>query len=144
MKIQGKSKKEIPKNVAVDLSLLSLPRCSKSLAWSSTMVGSGGVPCEQQNILAALSFLHFVCSALQYAVASRLPGKSSHMQGQLAQKSTSSLPSQSLQLLHLHNTTNSTFLKQHQPFTSNKVGKQHPCNNANYMLLLYMKWAWNK
>ncbi|KAL4340366.1 hypothetical protein GQ457_08G032920 [Hibiscus cannabinus] len=103
-----------------------------------------GVPCKQQNILAALSFLHFVCSTLQYAVASRLPGKSSHMQGKLAQKSTSSLPSQSLQLLHLHNTTNITFLKQHQPFTSNKVGKQHPCNNANYMLLLYMKWAWNK
>ncbi|KAL4273718.1 hypothetical protein GQ457_13G017620 [Hibiscus cannabinus] len=99
------------------------------------------VPCEQQNILAALSFMHFVCSTLQYAVASWLPGKSPHMQGQLAQKSTSSLPSQSLQLLHLHNTTNSTFLKQHQPFTSNNAGKQHPCNNANYMLLIYMKWA---
>ncbi|KAL4269572.1 hypothetical protein GQ457_HM000090 [Hibiscus cannabinus] len=41
MKIQGKSKKEIPKNVAVDLSLLSFSRCSKTLAWSSTMVRSG-------------------------------------------------------------------------------------------------------
>ncbi|KAL4377851.1 hypothetical protein GQ457_02G022860 [Hibiscus cannabinus] len=110
------------------------------------------VPCEQQNILAALSFLHFVCSALQYAVASLLPGKSSHIAPMLqylcahhpSLNAAASLPSQSLRLLHLHNTTNSTFLKQHQPFTSNKAGKQHPCNNASYMLLLYMKWAWNK
>ncbi|KAL4388344.1 hypothetical protein GQ457_09G016550 [Hibiscus cannabinus] len=41
MKIQGKSKKEIPKDVVVDLSLLSFPGCSKTLAWSSTMVGYG-------------------------------------------------------------------------------------------------------
>ncbi|KAL4368275.1 hypothetical protein GQ457_05G028000 [Hibiscus cannabinus] len=54
-----------------------------------------------------------------------------------------SLPSQSLQLLTCtHHQQH--LLKQHQPFKSNKAGKQHPCNNASYMLLLYKKWAWNK
>ncbi|KAL4384071.1 hypothetical protein GQ457_15G019380 [Hibiscus cannabinus] len=62
MKIQGKSKKEIPKRCSRGLKLVVLPKMQQN-------------PCLELNNGG-------------YAVASRLPGKSSHMQGQLAQKST--------------------------------------------------------
>ncbi|KAL4376958.1 hypothetical protein GQ457_02G022880 [Hibiscus cannabinus] len=95
MKIQGKSKKEIPKRCSRGLKLAVLPKMQQNPFLELNNGGVWRVPCKQQNILAALSFLHFVCSALQYAVASLLPGKSSHMQGQLAQNSTLSLCSSS-------------------------------------------------
>ncbi|KAL4348595.1 hypothetical protein GQ457_17G007960 [Hibiscus cannabinus] len=102
--------------------------------------GSSRVPCEQQNILAALSFLHFVCSALQNACTNAAASLCSSSFLKSCNISSFSI----LVTAHLHITTNSTFLKQYQPSSNRKAGNQHPCNNANYMLLIYMKWAWNK
>ncbi|KAK8574661.1 hypothetical protein V6N12_062350 [Hibiscus sabdariffa] len=73
------SKKEIPRKVAVDSSLLSLPRCSKTLAWSSTMVVPRGA-----------SFVVF------FSLSSSAPMLQHRVAHHPSSNATTSLPPQSL------------------------------------------------
>ncbi|KAL4347479.1 hypothetical protein GQ457_17G008030 [Hibiscus cannabinus] len=90
-----------------------------------------GTPCGQQNIWLLCLFCNFVCSTPQNAIAFLLPWVFPLVKRRLAQKSTSSLPSQSLYLHTCTSPPNNTFLKQYQPSTNKKVGNKHPCTNAN-------------
>ncbi|KAK8573037.1 hypothetical protein V6N12_029075 [Hibiscus sabdariffa] len=91
---------------------------------------NNGDSSRQQNILLLCLFCTFVCSVLQNAVAMQLPWVFPHVKRHLAQKSTLSLPSQSLYLHTCTSPPNNTFLMQYQSSTIKKAENLHPCNNA--------------